>query len=521
MLRFLHLLEIRANDPFFFAPSVDPLFYHKWASRIASGDWLGQGVFLQGPLYPYLLSLLYSVTGPNLFWPRFANAILGSFVCVLVWWIARPIFGRRVALLASAISAVYGMFIFYGGSLLIANLLIPLNLVVVGLALRAMDTDRPGRWLLLGAVIGLSALGRPDMLLYAPLILIGMYVFGPAPGDFVRRGLLAACLLGGLVLALAPSALRNFVVAGDPVLVSASAGMNFYNGNNPDANATHNVPRIFDRSMADHPSEQNAIYRAYAEERLGRPLQASEVSSFWLEKGLHWVFENPGSWLRLLALKCLYLLNADEVWNNRSYEVTRQFSWVLRLPLVGFGFVAPLALLGLVLTARSYRRLLPFHALLVVTVATSLVFFVLSRYRVPAVPVLIMFASAALIWLYDAMLARRREFYPALVALVLFVFVSKVELPIRDLSVAYYNLGNRYRLAQDHEKAIEQYRKSLAINGDYISAHNNLAISLEMSGRHRAEAIDAWRHLGEIGRRRGLKQYVDRAERRLKALEGF
>lgn len=519
-LRLLHLQQIRANDPFFYHPSVDPLFYHEWAAQIASGDWLGRGVFLQGPLFPYLLSLLYVVTGPNLFWPRFLNALVGSFVCVLVWWIARPLFGRRAALLASGIAALYGMFIFYEGSLLIANLLIPLSLLVVAVAQRAMETDSRGRWLWLGVLIGISALARPNMLLYGPFVLGALFWFGPAHGDLARRAGLAACLIAGIGLAVAPCALRNYAVAGDPVPISASAGMNFYNGNNPDANGTHNVPRLFDRSMADHPREQNAIYRAYAEEQLGRSLSASEVSDYWFAMGLDWIAHHPGAWARLLLKKFLYFVNRYEIWNNRSYEVTTQFSWVLRLPLVGFGAVAPLAMLGLVLTAGSYRKLFPLYALIAVALVTSLAFFVLSRYRVPVVPVLIMFAAAALVWLYDAARSRQREWVPALVALVLFAGVSNVPLGVQDLSVAYYNLGNRYRLSNDHERAIEQYRKSLAIDGDYISAHNNLAISLELSGRHRQEAIEAWRRLGEMGRRRGLERYVERAERHLRALEG-
>lgn len=520
MLRFFNLLEIRDHDPFFRQPSVDPLFYHDWASTIAAGDWQGAGVFLQGPLYPYLLSLLYTLTGPNLYAARFVNCVVGSLVCLLVWRIARETFGRRTALVACAISALYSMFIFYEGSLLIANLLLPLSLLVVGCAVRAMQVPSKGRWLVLGVLIGAAALARPNMLLYAPLALLMLFGMLRDGIPLSRKSAFAACLIAGVALAVAPATVRNYLVTGDPVLITASAGMNFYNGNNPDANGTHNVPRIFDRSMADHPLEQNAIYKAYAEHQLERSLQASEVSSYWLGRGIDYAVDNPGDWLRLVGLKLRYFLNAQEVWNNRSYEVTKQFSWVLRLPLFGFGWVGPLAMLGLILTARHWRKLAPFYALVVVYLATSLIFFALSRYRIPAVPVLIIFAAAACVWLYDAVRSRRWELGPALLALMLFAGVSNVPVHGDDLSVAYYNLGNKYRLTNRHEKAIEQYRKSLEINGGYISARNNFAISLEQSGTHQEEAIEAWRALGEMGRRRGLERYIDRAERHLRELEG-
>ncbi|MCH7866750.1 MAG: glycosyltransferase family 39 protein [Myxococcales bacterium] len=519
MLRLFNLLEIRTSDPFFQQPSVDPLFYHTWATQISAGDWLGEGVFLQGPLYPYLLSLLYTLTGPGLYLPRFLNCVIGSLTCVLVWRIAREFFGRRTGLVASAIAAIYAMFIFYEGSLLIVNILLPLNLWVVWCGMRAMEAPSNGRWLGLGMLIGLTALARPNMLLYGPAALVLLFALLPNAQGLSRRFVLAGCLLAGIGTTVFPATLRNYVVTGDRVLVSASAGMNFFNGNNPDANGTHNVPRIFDRSTADHPREQNLIYQAYAEHELGRTLLASEVSTYWMGRGIDYVIANPAEWLRLTGRKFLYFINAHEIWNNRSYTVTRQFSWVLRLPLIGFGLVGPLAMLGFVVTANRWRKLAPLYALIGVHLATCLIFFVLSRYRIPAVPVLIMFAAAACVWLFDAMRARRTSFAIALVALLGAAGACNVDLRNEDLSVAYYNLGNRYRLSNQHEKAIDQYRESLRIDSQYISARNNLAISLELSGNHHQEAIDAWRALGEMGRKRGLSRYVERAERHLRVLD--
>lgn len=518
MLRLFNLLAIRKSDPFFDQPSVDPLFYHTWATQIAAGDWLGQGVFLQGPLYPYLLSMLYWVVGPGLYLPRFLNCVVGSIVCLLVWRIARELFGRRTGLVASAIAAFYGMFIFYEGSLLIVNVLLPLNLLVVWCCVRALDAPQTPRWLGLGLLIGVAALARPNMLLYGPAALILLFALIPKDSDLTRRFMLAGWLIAGIALAVAPATVRNYVVTGDPVLISASAGMNFFNGNNPDANGSHKVPDLFDRSMADHPLEQNAIYKAYAEKELGRSLKASEVSSYWFGRGIDYVIDNPADWLRLEGRKLRYFASAHEIWNNRSYTVTSQFSWVLRLPSIGFGLVWPLAVLGLVVTATRWRKLAPLYALIGVYLATCLIFFVLSRYRIPAVPILIMFAAAACVWLYDALRARRAAFGIALVALLAVGWLSNLAPPNEDLSVAYYNLANRYRLSGQHEQAIAQYRKSLAINDNYISAYNNLAISLEKSATHRDEAIEAWRNLGKLGRLRGLDRYVERAERHLRAL---
>jgi hypothetical protein len=42
---------------------LDQTYYLAWARRIAAGDWLGSEVFEQGPLYPYLLAIVFRLFG--------------------------------------------------------------------------------------------------------------------------------------------------------------------------------------------------------------------------------------------------------------------------------------------------------------------------------------------------------------------------------------------------------------------------------------------------------------------------
>ena len=68
-------------------------------------------------------------------------------------------------------------------------------------------------------------------------------------------------------------------------------------------------------------------------------------------------------------------------------------------------------------------RLFPLDGVVGVYLATCVVFFVLSRYRIPAIPMFVMIAAAALVWLYDALLERRATIVIALVGLVAAGFV--------------------------------------------------------------------------------------------------
>jgi tetratricopeptide (TPR) repeat protein len=136
------------------------------------------------------------------------------------------------------------------------------------------------------------------------------------------------------------------------------------------------------------------------------------------------------------------------------------------------------------------------------------------------VPILMIFAAYALCWLFDALLHKRaRELMLAAPALVGFVFLVHHDVvPRDDLSVAHYNLGNKYLKLNRYEDAIGQYHASIAIDPSYISAYNNMAVALEAGGQ-REPAIVAWGRVLEIARARGLAEHVVVAHRHLRKLE--
>ena len=520
-LRWLHVAQLQTHDPFFELPASDAGMYHEWALRIAGGDWLGDRVFNNGPGYPYFLALIYAVFGPSLLVAKAVQATLGALDCVLVWWLARRLFDARVALGAAALVAVYRMLIFYEGTLVVANLQLTLGLLTLLTVISAFERPSLHRWLFAGVLVGLSAVARPTALLFGAAVATGVVLGVRAGPRVLRRAGLAAAFVAGVALAVAPVTIRNGVVGGDFVLVTSSGGMNLYTGNNPDANGMFVVPRIFPRFLADAVDEPREMFHRTAERARGRTLLRSEVSSFWTESALGWIRANPTAWLRLMLRKLQLSVNAFEPWNIRSLTLSRDFSFVLRLPLLGFGLLAPLAFAGLVWSARDWRRLLPLYAMLLSVWSVLLVFFVLARYRLPIVPVLAIFAAFALVKAFDAARRQRWRQLGSLLAIAAVAAVVVNAPATREgLSVAYYNLGNRYKTLERWELAIDAYGKSISRNPGYLSAHNNLALVYERTGEHREEAIRSWNHILDTAKRQNLARYVERAERHLAALRG-
>ena len=259
-LRLLHLEQLRAHDPFFALPSVDERMYHEWALAIRGGDWLGAHAFASddvvvghGPLYPYFLALLYGLFGPSVAAAKTVQSLLGSFSCVLVWALTRRLFDGRVAVLASLATAGYGMLLFYEGALVVANLQVLLSLLILLAVVRALERPRVSRWLGAGLLVGLSAVARPNVLLFAAAVAVWIPVALRRVVPRARRAALAGAFLAGAALMVLPVTLRNYALTGEWVLVSHAGGLNFFIGNNPDANGAFRVPRPFSRALADDP----------------------------------------------------------------------------------------------------------------------------------------------------------------------------------------------------------------------------------------------------------------------------
>src|SRR5438876_6572910 len=106
-------------------------------------------------------------------------------------------------------------------------------------------------------------------------------------------------LLAGLALGMSPCWIHNYLIAKDPVPLSAHSGINFWIGNNPQANGYPRFPPGLRAGQAA--MLQDSITQA--EVAAGRPLKHAEVSAYWSGKAKAYVSGHFGDWLTLLARK--------------------------------------------------------------------------------------------------------------------------------------------------------------------------------------------------------------------------
>ena len=483
-VRLIVVLQSR-HDPFFAFPIIDSATYDRMAWDYARGRALSDGAYWQPPLYPWLLGLFYRVAGHALLGARVVQAAIGAGACVLLYAIGLRTFDRRVAIGAALAMAVYGPLVYFDGEILPPNLYVALALAALLATLVADARGGKRWWAAAGLLFGLAAVARPDILAFVPLVLVWMLWRREA---WRARGLAAACLFAGLMLPISVTADRNWRVSHDWVPISANGGLNFYLGNNPEADRTVAVRPGFDwNRIVNEPYLTAGIERA------------SERSAYFYRKGLAFIAHEPAAAVALYGRKLALYWNSFEIGRNRDLYASREQSALLSLLLwrrgdfgFPFGLLAPLALAGLVTAAWTRQRvLLALYAL--AFVLSGVLFFVAARYRVPMVPVLALFAVAYVVRAIEWVKACRWRALGASFLLVAMVFVA-VNRGYDPIDRIYRGERDRYLAVQhvdrgEREAAEAAYQRALALAPDYAEAHAELGQLLAEEGRHQ-EALD-------------------------------
>jgi tetratricopeptide (TPR) repeat protein len=310
-----------------------------------------------------------------------------------------------------------------------------------------------------------------------------------------RRMKAAALFAAGLAIVLAPVAARNAYVGGGFYITTSQAGPNFYIGNNPDADGTYQSLR-FGRGAPEF-ERQDAT--ELAERALGRALTPAEVSSYWFDKAAQFITSQPGRWLKLTARKFALLWNAGEAVDTESQEAHADYSLVLRLlAVVGhFGVLVPLALAGVIATWSMRGRIWILYALAAAYGASVVLFYVFARYRYPLVPLLVMFAAAAIVraaeWTQSARstgvsavhaIDRKQAGMAAAASIAAAIFCNWPMLPVQTMrAVTETNLGAALQAEGHVDEAVAHYERAVALQPDYAPAYNNLGTALRTAGR--------------------------------------
>ena len=439
-----------------------------------------------------------------------SQVVLGACVAVLVAALALRLFGRRAAWIAGIAAALYGPFLLAAVELESDGLGLLVGLGAVLAAARAADRPSVAAWALTGLLLGLRAIHRPDALLLVLLLPAAQFLFGRRV-DEGGRGPAGAppghhwsvlALVPFALLPIAPIAWQNFRASGEFVPVTSSGGWVFYTSHNWQARGLSYFPPPLAWQWMQQPAADpldrldDRVSRRLAALSEGREIGPAAASRFWRHEGIVSMGQRGfAAQAGLEARRLLYMLHGYEAHDDVPLLVKQERlgAWGR-----GMGVLAPFAVLGLALAwARSDVRrrhgpwLIPFLLLPVLSMG---LFYVGARFRLELAALLIPFAAAATLHLWD-------EWRPGRAAAALRGVAVVAALAL------LFNVPDR-EIERQHRLRFIQVRTFLGERG---GDERELRSAVREAATP-AEAEPAWRALADLLRSRGDAEGAGAAE---------
>lgn len=330
------------------------------------------GVF-RTPGYPVFLAILYSIFGHSYSAVYIVQAFLDAGSALLIGRIALYYFTPFTSIASSFLYAIYpypGMFC---GSLHLDILLVFCVLWTLLLTTRALKIPNYSRWMWVGVMLGITALVKPNFLLFS-ILPVALILF------FLRERRIAriATVLAMMMLVLLPWFVRNYVVFNSfPPLSVGNTGTNaryLVVELNQGAEAVREIGLGPPRTKAGGFTDGHELIRQ--EKELARS-SLKELTNRWPEYTVLMIKHIPRLWI-----------TKTPRWHGQTVGLLGGIlSWMVLL-----GGIA-----GMLLVAKNWKRLLPLYLHVFLITLMYMPYTIEARYTLPARPVMLCFVAAALV----------------------------------------------------------------------------------------------------------------------------
>ena len=361
----------------------DEISYSMLGQRYAAG----YGMTFPEAWYPWIEAnapqsyYSYALFGYHPLAARLIMAVMSTLIVWMVFLVGRRLFNEKVALLATAITALYAYLIFYGVTLVTETPFTLALLIALYLAVRMRAGEMTGfwAWVLLGFVLAVAVLLRMAVIFFIPILLFWLF-FAIRKHTSIFMLVIPLVIIG---LAVLPLAMRNWQLWHQFLLLEAQFGHVFWNGNHPDHLGNFHPFKVF-----PIPAEVLALKNDVL------------ITNTLLRMGIQNVLADPGNFimLTLTRLREFFLF-----WPTEDSTL-----WANLLRIGSFGIVLPFALYGLVSNLRRFQELAPIYLFFVVHTGIYAVTWTMIRYRVPLDPFFILFAAYTLYTLYSRVTQRQQ-----------------------------------------------------------------------------------------------------------------
>jgi len=392
LIAFLLRLTAVMNLPEFYqTPASDAKEYDTIATDLLAGKGLidsstGLPTSRRPPLYPLFLAFIYLIFGHSYVAVRLIQCIMGAFLCIIVFNIAKLVFDKKIAFLSAVIIAFYQPYIYYSfyggpGFLLTENLFIfLLGLLVLHLIRNLFVELNIKNSLIAGVLIGLLTLTK-SIAVFLPIVLFGLVMLYKNKYPFISIAKRISPLFIGFLLVLLPWTVRNFLVHRSFVPLTTMGGNALLGGNNPYASGGGTT-------------QVNSLFTE--EERAGiNKMSEVERDNFYRKHAKEFLFKNYKKLPKLFFKKMLVLWDV--------YIADFGLGGGRRIYNIWYAIVFSFGLLGIAQSIKSKLNINSLLLILLFLYISSLTMMVGGdpRYRYPFEANLVIFAGAGIFMIYN------------------------------------------------------------------------------------------------------------------------
>lgn len=359
------------ENEFYFPDSDD---YHLVAKNLLEGKGLIMGQARKSyrpPGYPVFLSAIYLVFGYATLPIRITQALISALTTVLIYKLAKKLFGKLEGYVAAGISAIYPFFIFFSGLVLYETLLIFLLVLFITFIHQAYYKSL--LWAVFaGALAGVIAMVSPGMALL-PIFMCAMFIL------FLRLKrwvCVFSILLAMMFLVMAPWVVRNYKIHNELVILTTQSGYTLYEGAGDFATGG---PR--------------GAFMTFPDKEYYQELSETEKDSYLKGLAIEAISKEPLRFIKLSLIKCA------RMWNFViNYERYRKWSYNLA-SILSYGPVLILGLIGIgiLISQKNRAAVILLCAPILYKTLIHMIFVGSIRYRIVVMPFMIILAAYSLL----------------------------------------------------------------------------------------------------------------------------
>ena len=381
----------------------DAYFYHHSANLVADGvgfinplKYNKFGLVMQAadhpPLYIAYLSVFSLVGLDSIAAHQLATGLIGVALVIAIGSLARTLFGERVGHVALWVAVISPLLWSWDKMLWSEPLAMLLAVLTIHAAVRVVRNASYRNVAVLGACAGLATLSR------AELLLCGLLCIGLVLVFHLRQAAKTALAVACLIAVVSPWVLFNLSRFDETVILSNGLDIVIPTDN---CASTYRGPLV---AYWDIECAQSAIDRA---EAAFPNADESVVNAEIRRIGIDFIKDNKRRAVEVAALRELRVLGIYKPLQQMRLDhfpegkdrALAVLSWVNYYALV------PFAVAGLLIAFRRSRLIAVLCSTPIVTALLAVAISAgITRYRASADPILIVFASLALVTLFDFLL---------------------------------------------------------------------------------------------------------------------